>query len=217
MNAVADGLRIEPIEFKSVGQANVLKPVYGSLKSMNVKIETIKEFNQAKSDASKKEVYDEVEVATFYTDKFSRISIPTSKLSREYLRDLSYLINAHREQKDTDDLKIADWQAIGGQEKHFILDMQIYTVKQLAQFPEFEAHRLGPDGKRFIELAKRHEATLLAEKKEKEESSEAVKILRAEKEELMKRLAALEAKVGQEDSLEKEVKKAKAKKAEETA
>lgn len=207
MSAIADGLIVEARGFVETGQPNVLRPVYGSLKSMNVQVETLRVYNEDKSNKSGVESYTDEEVVFFQTDKYSKVPVRVSKLSREYSRDLGHLIQAHREQKDIDELKIMDWQAIGGQEKRFVLDMQVYTVNQLAHFPKTEAHKLGPDGRRLIELAERHVATKEAEKKEKEEASEAVKILRAQNEELMRRLAALEASK-KEDVIEVEAKKA---------
>jgi hypothetical protein len=216
MSAIVDGLIVEPKEYVSTGQPNVLRPVYGSSKNMNVSIETLRVYNEDQSEKTGKEVYEDVTVAMIRTDKYSCVPVRVSQLSREMTRDLAHLIEAHKEQKDVDELRIMDWQAISSQDKKFILDMQVYTVNQLSYFPKTEAYKLGPMGARLIELAERHVETNAKEKREKEESLETVKVLRAELEALKNQLAAKEASKTV-DVVEVEAKKAKAKKASEEA
>lgn len=206
MSAIADGLRVSPDNFEQTGQQNVMRPVYGSLKDISVKIEKHKEYASATSAVSGKEEYKETDIALFKLDKFSEIPVPLKELSTKQTRDLSSLINAYSNQSETDETKILDWQAISPLEKQFVIEMQIYSVEQLSHFPEVEAFRLGQSGKDVIKKAKRHVETKQEEKREKEENLESVKVLRAELEALKTQLLAKPATV---DPLEQEAAKAK--------
>lgn len=170
----------------------VLKPTTGAVGTQYVKFFILEIYSSKLSEEQKREVKVPVEMCAIQNDRFSTYCCMVKDLSRKQMIDLAGIYQRFKEQKDSKDTSVIDWEALTDRDKGFLLQAGVVSVEQLASFGEHDLYKLGPGGKEYRDMALRH-VEGKAGKKRDEESGE-MSALRREKDEQAIRLKALEEK-----------------------
>lgn len=142
-------------QFIEGGQA--YKPVFGSIGTLPVRFYMGSSYNEAKSAELGVETYDKEEMCEITVDKFTKHTPRVKDLDRKQMLELSPLLHAFREQKDSTDTQIISWMIITEMDRAHLVSQGVYTVEQLAAFdPDQEAYRFGRGGRDLIMKARQH-------------------------------------------------------------
>lgn len=187
--------------FEPTATGGVLKPLFGSVGAQAVEFREIEIYDGVASMKKEREVRRKEEVCLIKNDKFSTAAVRVKDMQPWQIKAYGGLYDQFKEQRESNETRIARWDAINDNNKAQLLAAGVSTVEQLYAYPDDSVYKLGPSGKEFKELAKRHldtkhdndpkveielllkeNARLKAEAKEKEEAFFKAQALIAEQE-----------------------------------
>lgn len=231
MSGIPEGLVVQANSFVAVGgQSDVMKPVYGNLGPLPTEFRIAEEYVASDSEYLGVEVTRKKVVALIHSDRFSKVPLAVeadngemrdregnvvldhrgkvvrkrirSELSPSQARALAPLYERFKNQKDSTDTKIVDWQAAREDEKEFLASLGIWTVEQLREIPEHDRYKLGPDGNELWGRADRH--FLSKESKKREAATEemlavleANKAMKQQNDALQEQMYAMQAQIAE--------------------
>lgn len=209
MNGIPEGLVVNANSFAATGVNDVLRPVFGNLGPLPAEFRIVKEYIGSESEELGTEVERPVEVAMIHSDKFSKVPLRVAKdlremrgkdgavifdergkpmrkkirseLSRAQEIALAPLYQQFKEQKDSTDTRITDWQAVREEERAFLAQIGIWTVEQLHAIPQHQRYQLGPNCDDLWARADRH-IHAKDNRKREEATEEMLAVLEANKE-----------------------------------
>lgn len=168
---IAEGF-ILPTGHSQTDNPVLRKPSFGNIGSQSAEFRTVRQFSGKLTGEAGREVYNDKDVCIIKNDKFCSAAILYSDLSYQQREDLAAAYDAFKNEKESNDTRIIDWQAITDQEKGSLLAAGVFTVEQLFAYEASEINKLGPNGQNLKARADMHMAT----KREEAQSSIAPEI-----------------------------------------
>lgn len=174
----------QSVPLTNVNQGGVYRASFGTAGSLSAEFKIVRRFDEGKSIAEKAEVYIPEEICEIRTDRFSVYAARPKDLTPEERMATAALYRQFQEQKDNNDTRVSQWDAIGDMERMQVMRAGFYSVEQIANLPRNEVYKLGPGGAELHDRAHWHVARKANERAASE--SETVRDMMSELEELRK-------------------------------
>lgn len=166
---------------EATAQAGVLNAVAGAVGTQRVEFFMWRKYDGRSSEKLDRDVYMPVEMVRFKNDVYSEYTCLVKDMNQAQRFATGPLYQRFKEQKDSTDTNIEDWDQIDEGTKMTLIRAGFLTVEQIAAHGDHESHKLGLDGHVVLKKARRTIAGKEAEQKAKESSE-----LREARDEMLK-------------------------------
>lgn len=156
----------------TLDSALVKKPAFGNLGSLRVEVRTHEEYLGVESAREKKEVVRKTDIFLIKADQFSNVPKRFGELNPMERVELQPIYDRFKEQRDSSDTAIVDWQAISESERLLLMAQGFHSVEQIVALPVEQHYKLGHGAEDLYGRARQH----MAAKMEKRNTSDNEKV-----------------------------------------